>query len=85
MAAKTLSSREFNQDTGRAKKSAEKDVVIITDRGQPSHVLMSISKYRSLLESSASIIDLLGMPGIENVRFDPRKLKGPLARPADFD
>lgn len=28
----TLSSREFNQDTGRAKKAVEKGPVIITDR-----------------------------------------------------
>lgn len=84
MTAKTFSSREFNQDTGRAKKAALKDVVFITDRGQPSHVLMSITKYKSLLSSNPSIIDLLGMPGIEDVDFDPPRLKG-LSRPADFN
>jgi hypothetical protein len=35
--------------------------------------------------SSASIIDLLGMPEIEDLEFDPPKLKESLARPADFD
>ena len=84
MAATTISSREFNQDTGRAKKAAEKDVVFITDRGQPSHVLMSIDRYRTLVNNS-SIVDLLGMPGIEDVRFDPPRLKGPLSRPAGLD
>lgn len=84
MATKTISSREFNQDTGRAKRAAQKDVVFITDRGQPSHVLMSIAKYKSLLADNPSIVDLLGMPGIEKVRFNPPRLKRPLSRPADF-
>ena len=42
MAITTLSSREFNQDTSRAKKAARKGPVIITDRGKAAHVLLSI-------------------------------------------
>jgi len=37
---KTLSSREFNQDTSGAKKACQSGPVFITDRGKPSHVLM---------------------------------------------
>ena len=44
----TFSSREFNQDTARAKRAAQKGPVFITTRGQPSHVLMSIEEYRRL-------------------------------------
>jgi PHD/YefM family antitoxin component YafN of YafNO toxin-antitoxin module len=44
----TLSSREFNQDTARAKRAAKKGPVFITTRGEPSHVLMSIEEYRRL-------------------------------------
>jgi hypothetical protein len=33
MAITTISSREFNQDTSRAKKAALQGPVIITDRG----------------------------------------------------
>ena len=44
----TLTSREFNQDTARAKRAAQKGPVFITTRGQPSHVLMSIEEYRRL-------------------------------------
>jgi hypothetical protein len=40
--ATTLSSREFNQDTGRAKKAAENGPVFITDRGRPAHRSKSI-------------------------------------------
>lgn len=33
----TLSSREFNRDTSRAKKACLGGPVIITDRGLPAH------------------------------------------------
>mgnify|MGYP003385400832 CR=1 FL=1 len=42
----TLSSREFNQDTGRAKRAAKKGPVFITDRGEPAYVLLSMAEYR---------------------------------------
>ena len=51
----TLTSREFNQDSGRAKKAAEKGPVIITDRGKPSHVLLSIAEYRRLARALADL------------------------------
>lgn len=70
----TLTSREFNQDTGRAKKQALDGPVYITDRGKPSHVLMSYEEYKSITEKSASIGDLLSMDGIEDVEFNPGKM-----------
>jgi len=36
MAITKLSSREFNQDTSRAKRAAKRGPVFITDRGRPS-------------------------------------------------
>ena len=41
MGVHTVSSRELNQDVGRAKRAAEDGPVVITDRGRPSHVLLS--------------------------------------------
>ena len=35
MSITTLTSREFNQDTGRAKTAARHGPVFITDRGKP--------------------------------------------------
>lgn len=46
----TITSRQFNQDTARAKRAAQKGPVFITTRGQPSHVLMSIDEFRRLEE-----------------------------------
>jgi prevent-host-death family protein len=79
----TLSSREFNQDTSRAKKAAQNGPVFITDRGNPAHVLLSIEDYRKLSGSSLNIVQLLGMPGVEDVDFDPPRL-GEMQRPADL-
>ena len=84
MTITTLSSREFNQDTGRAKKLAGNGPVFITDRGRPAHVLLTIEDYRKLADSGRSIIDMLAMPGQEDIEFEPPRLDGPLHRPADL-
>ena len=66
----TLSSREFNQDTSGAKKAAATGPVFITDRGIPSHVLMSIDQYRKLTLTHKNIIDLLAMPDADKSEFE---------------
>ena len=79
-----MTSREFNQDTSRAKKAAEKGPVYITDRGQPAHVLLTYTAYEELLGTSR-VLDRLAEPvGIEEIEFTaPRSKETP--RPADFD
>jgi len=80
----TISSREFNQDTSRAKKAARKGPVFITDRGIPAHVLLSIDEYHRLTGGADSIIDRLGLPlGVEDVELESLEIRD-LARPADF-
>ncbi len=83
MTITTLSSREFNQDASGAKKSAKNGPVFITDRGRPAHVLLSIEEYQKLVGGTASIIDMLAMPGVEDVEFEPARA-GNLYRPADL-
>ncbi len=56
-----LSAREFNKDVSAAKRAAAKAPVIITDRGRPSHVLLSIADYRRLLADDRSIVDWLSV------------------------
>lgn len=80
----TLSSREFNQDTSRAKKVAQSGPVFITDRGRPAHVLLTIEEYQRVTRSQTSIVDLLAMPGIADIDFKPPRLKGDLYIPADL-
>lgn len=84
MAITTLSSREFNQNTSRAKKAAVKGPVFITDRGKPAHVLLSIEDYQRLTEGQGSLIDRLGLPaGIESVELEIPAMRD-LAYPADL-
>ena len=90
MTAKRLTSREFNRDTGGAKKAALGGPVYITDRGRPSHVLMSFDDYQRLTESEASIVDMLAEPvGVENAYLRSLNLSisvGPgAARPIGID
>ncbi len=80
----TLSSREFNQDTSRAKKAAKDGPVFITDRGVPAHVLLSIEDYRRLSGEQVSLVDQLGLPeGVEDIELEIPVLSG-TSRPADF-
>jgi prevent-host-death family protein len=87
MTVTTLSSREFNQDTGRAKKAAEKGPVFITNRGKPAHVLLSIEEYRRLSGTGRSLLEAIAQPGGPeyDFDFDPPKLDGSWLKPADFD
>ncbi len=67
----TISSRDFNQDVGKAKRLARQELVFITDRGRPSHVLMSFEAFRQISGQTESIIDLLAMPEIGDSDLDP--------------
>ncbi|MCC6163272.1 MAG: type II toxin-antitoxin system Phd/YefM family antitoxin [Acidobacteria bacterium] len=79
-----LSSREFNQDTGRAKHAARRGPVVITDRGRPAHVLLTFEDYQKLASGEGSIVDRLGQPeGIEDVELVVPRLRDG-ARPADL-
>jgi len=84
MTITTLSSREFNQDASGAKKAAKRGPVFITDRGRPAHVLLTIEEYQSVTRSQANIIDLLAMPGVAEIDFNPPRLGNELYRPADL-
>lgn len=84
MAITTLSSREFNQETGRAKKAARNGPVFITDRGRPAHVLLSIKEYQEITSKGKSILDLLAMPDADLIEFEPPRMGDEFPRPADW-
>ena len=84
MTITTMSSREFNQNTSRAKKAATKGPVFITDRGKPAHVLLSVEEHQRLTEGHDSLIDRLCLPpGIEDVELEIPAIRD-LAHPADL-
>ncbi len=84
MSTTKLTSREFNQDTGRAKQAARNGPVIITDRGVPANVLLSYRDYQRLTVKGVSLMDALAMPAAQaRIGFDPPRLDGVLQVPWD--
>lgn len=83
MTITTLSSREFNQDTSRAKKAAQDGPVFITDRGRLAHVLLTVEEYQRLSGASASIIDMLAMSDAADIDFAAPRAQG-ITKPADL-
>lgn len=69
---KVMSSREFNQDVSQAKRVARSEPVFVTDRGKPTHVLMSIDAFRQMSGQVESIVDLLALPGLGEIDPDLR-------------
>lgn len=84
MTITTMSSREFNLDTNSALKAAEKGPVIITDGGRPAHVLLTFEEYQNLTGKHDNIVDMLAMPGVEDIEFEPPRLSGDFQHPADL-
>ena len=85
MSVTTLSSREFNQDAGRAKRAAAAGPVFITDRGRPAHVLMRIEDYHRLVGGGPSIVDLLSADAADTIDFAPAMLADLRVRSAKLD
>ena len=68
---KVVSSRDFNQDVSQAKRAARIEPVFITDRGRPTHVLMSIENFKHLTGQTETVVDLLSMP--DSVEAEPAR------------
>nr|VDG62531.1 prevent-host-death family protein [Streptococcus thermophilus] len=66
----TISSRDFNHDVGAAKRAALDGPVVITERGEPSHVLLSIETYRKLQGDGASFVRKLRMSDPVDAEFE---------------
>ena len=71
----TLTSRELNHDVSSAKKAAQNGPVIITDRGKPSHVLMTYDEFKRLSGKRRSLIETLSMPGLSEIDFSPERVE----------
>lgn len=59
---KRVTSRELNQDVSRAKRLALVEPVFVTDRGRPTHVLISIDAWRQLSGERETMPQLLAAP-----------------------
>ena len=81
MGITSLTSREFNQDSARAKKAALQGPVFITDRGRPAHVLLSIEEYQRLTGKGRTLLDAISGWDGGDFEFEPAKLSD-ISRPA---
>ena len=71
MTITTVTSRELNQDVGRAKWAAKAGPVFITDRGKPAHVLLTMEDYLRLAGKRRSLAEALSMPELADIEFEP--------------
>lgn len=84
---KTLSSRDFNNDVGGAKRAATAEPVFITDRGEPSHVLLSIEQFRVLTNTGESALEeaeRINTACPTDFEWEPPRLLTGLPQSADF-
>ncbi|MGB7415360.1 MAG: type II toxin-antitoxin system Phd/YefM family antitoxin [Thermosynechococcaceae cyanobacterium] len=80
----SISSRDFNQDVGKAKRAAADGPVLITDRGTPAHVLLTVDEYNRLTSKGKSVGESLGMPEIADIEFNPIPLRDAKLRDIDL-
>lgn len=71
----TMSAREFNQDVSAAKREAARGPVVITDRGEPAYVLLTIEEYRRIGEDGVELVERLSMDDDIDVDFEPLGLE----------
>ena len=73
MSIHTVPSLDFSRDLGAAKRLTATGPVFITDRGKPTFALLKIEDYYKLSgKTSASIVELLALPGDEIAFNQPR-------------
>lgn len=69
-----MTAREFNRDVSAAKREASRGPVVITDRGEPAYVLLSIDEYRRLGEQGATLLERLSMDDDLEIDFEPASI-----------
>ncbi|WP_241209079.1 type II toxin-antitoxin system prevent-host-death family antitoxin [Gulosibacter massiliensis] len=52
----------------------DRQSVVITDRGEPAYVLLSIDEYRRMGERGASLVERLSMDDDLDIEFEPARL-----------
>ena len=67
----TMSAREFNRDVSAAKREAADGPVVITDRGRPAFVLLSIDEYNRLGSREVDVVERLSMDDDLDIDFGP--------------
>lgn len=83
MATATLPSRKIEPNLTELLEESNEGPVFLHDEHRPSHVLMTIADYERIISGKLNIVEMLWMPGMPDIDFDPVRSTEP-ARPADF-
>ncbi|OEZ55373.1 hypothetical protein [Duganella sp. HH105] len=83
MTTATLPSRKTDLSLAEALQEAERGPFIIAGECGPSHVLLTIADYERLISGKLNLVEMLWMPGMEDIDFDPQR-STETVRPADF-
>lgn len=68
----TMTAREFNRDVSAAKRAAADGPVVITDRGEPAYVLLTIGDYRRIHGDGEDLVARLSMDEeFDEIEFEP--------------
>lgn len=68
----TMTAREFNRDVSAAKRAAADGPVVITDRGEPAYVLLTMDEYRQMHGDGGDLVARLSMSEeYDDVDFEP--------------
>ncbi len=65
--------KKNEQTLAEAQNEATNGPVVLTDETGPSHVLLSIADYERLISGKLNILELLWMPGMVDIDFDPQR------------
>jgi PHD/YefM family antitoxin component YafN of YafNO toxin-antitoxin module len=85
MAVTILTSREFSQHTGRAKKLARRGPVFITDHGRPAYVVLAMESYRCLTSGDMSLAEALAQPCAADFEFKPPRIGADIFEVPDLE
>ena len=66
-----MTARELNRDVSAAKRAAASGPVVITDRGEPAYVLLTVAEYRTLQGEAPDVVERLRMEDGDDVEFEP--------------
>jgi prevent-host-death family protein len=72
----TMSSRQFNQHTGEAKKAAESGPVLITDRGRTTHVLLNFEDFERMRKPGKTLYESFAHLESADYDFEIPEMKG---------
>jgi hypothetical protein len=76
---KVVTSRAFNQDVSQAKRLAREEPVFVTDRGKPTHVLLSFDAFQQLAGPRDGWLDQIAEDEPVAVEPDWQRIRSGLA------